>query len=184
MCACRSVAATVQLQWSCSGTTPMPIHFGRCYVTGWKGHLTASLPISCEAAPSWGEPSLPTVDPPTTERTSRSCDLHVKKTIKRLRTERHAANKLTGPFLNVWADLAHKLLSSGPWELAHVSKIYSSSQAQASSSPTPPSDSLSHSPSPSPPPSPSFSSQLPRMCTRVSVGALSIVCLAGSRTCT
>ena len=66
----------------------------------WKGHLTASLPISCEGrgCAIMGELSLPTVDPPTTERTSRSCDLHVKKTIKRLRTERHAANKLTGPF--------------------------------------------------------------------------------------
>ena len=41
----------------CRGVTPTPIDFWSCHVTG-EGHLTASLPISCEAAPSWGEPSL------------------------------------------------------------------------------------------------------------------------------
>ena len=56
MCPCRSVAATVQLQWSCSGDANANRFWEM--LCDWKGHLTARLPISCEAAPSWGAPSL------------------------------------------------------------------------------------------------------------------------------
>ena len=59
----RLCTVAVELQWSNANAN----RFWEM-LCDWKGHLTASLPISCEAAPSWVSFCCrPSIHPPTTK---------------------------------------------------------------------------------------------------------------------